>query len=218
MFDGLIALLHSKDSLAVFPASCAAPYIDISSGSRGVGLEFRKNGTFLINRSIGDIVKNGNIKNVILSHNPDCSYNDIIDMRDASIVDRDKILENGMRRTFNVLTNAKKNIVVVIDNPHLPFQPSSCVDRPYGFFSEYNQCKFKRVINDTYAAINWYKKILYNVIVDYKNVKVVDLAAVFCDGEFCYAKKNGHVLYKDVEHLSVYGSLLAAHAIMEALE
>ena len=218
LFDGLAAFLSTKDSLAVFPASCAAPYIDVSSGSRAAGLEFRKNGTFLINRSIDDIVKNENIKNVILSHNPECSYNDIIDVRNESIVDRDKILENGMRRTFDVLTNAKKNIIVVVDSPHPPFQPSSCKNRPYGFFSEYNQCKFKRTINDANISRNWYKKILYNVIVDYKNVKVVDLTGTFCDGQFCYAKKDGHILYRDVSHLSVYGSLLAAPAIMKALE
>ena len=125
LFPGLAGEVDPKNFVAVFPASGAAPYIDIASLTRA-GLEFRKNGTFLINRSFDVILENSNIKHVILAHNPACSYSDIIDKRDESLVDKDIILKNGMHRTFEKLISAGKKVIVLLDNPHLPFDVSAC--------------------------------------------------------------------------------------------
>ena len=216
LFPGLIDAVDSKNFVAVFPASGAAPYIDIASFTRA-GLDFRKNGTFLINRSYDAILKNSNIKYVILAHNPECSYSDIIDKRDESLVDRDVILKNGMRRTFKKLINAGKKVIVVLDNPRLPFDISSCVDRPLKVFSQNNECKFEKKTFDNDAAANWYKKILLEVLKDYPSVVVIDLKNIFCDNNFCYGKKDGKILYRDTNHLSINGSLLVAKEIFSLI-
>lgn len=217
LFSGLIGQSDTNVFTGVFPASCAAPYIDIASGTISA-LEFRKNGTFLINRSFDTVLKNKNIKNVILAHDPKCSFTDVVDVENKNIKDRDIILQNGMRRTFDKLLAAQKNVIIVLDNPVLPFDPHTCKKRRVDIFGFNIDCKFKREIFDNEPSRKWYRRILSKVLVDYPTIKVVDLAKILCDDSYCYGKLGGEILYHDTGHLSISGSLLVAPEILKELK
>jgi hypothetical protein len=45
------------------------------------------------------------------------------------------------------------------------------------------------------------------VLQDFPQVKLWDSTLELCDGEYCWAMKDGVLLYRDAVHLSVAGSL-----------
>lgn len=203
-----------NDGVAVFPASCAAPFIDVSSSTKDPkALAVRKYAYKLINSAYDYVIKDNNIHEVILAHNPSCSYYDSIDMENPSVTDTSLIIENGMRRSLDKLVAAGKKIVIVKDNPELPFIPQSCIVRPFRISQSNNKCSFDKVIYTNNIAHQTYNNIVDKVIKDYHNVSSVDLSTVFCDNDKCYLSKDGHVLYSDIGHLNKYGSRYVAPVI-----
>lgn len=208
--------LKGNDGVAVFPASCAAPFIDVSSSTKDPkALAVRKNAYKLINSAYDYVIKDNNIHEVILAHNPSCSYNDSIDIENTSITDTSIIIESGMRRSIEKLVSAGKKVVIVKDNPELPFIPQNCTPRPINIFHNNNKCSFDKSIYSNNIAHSTYNDITDNVIKDYPNVSSVNLSSVLCDNEKCYLSKNGHVLYSDIGHLNKYGSRYVAPIIAE---
>jgi hypothetical protein len=122
-----------------------------------------------------------------------------------------------MRRSFEMLSEAKKNVVVVLDNPTLPFDPSACVTRPFRITEKNDGCSFPREVYDQDSVNSAYKEIVQRVAKDFVNVKIIDLASLFCDSDSCYAAKGGKVLYNDRNHLSMYGSQYVAPYILKSL-
>jgi hypothetical protein len=51
-----------------------------------------------------------------------------------------------------------------------------------------------------------YREIVARVSKDFPNVQVFDAAAPFCDAQWCWAMKNGTLLYRDDRHISLAGS------------
>lgn len=146
----------AKDGVALFPASCAAPFIDISSGTSDIDpniVRVRKNAYQLINSAYNFIFQDPNIKTVILGHNPDCSYIDAKDMENLQEKDVDKILEDGVRRTLNLLLKSKKEIVILLDSPHLPYDPSNCAIRSIRPIGR-NKCIFPKEYSEGQKKYN----------------------------------------------------------------
>ena len=46
---------------------------------------------------------------------------------------------------------------------------------------------------------------------------IFDAAAPFCDDEWCWAMKDGQMLYRDDDHLSVDGSKFLAKKLIKVL-
>ncbi len=216
LFIGL-ALAGTVHTFGVFPASGAAPYIDVKSFTRQ-GEEFRKNGCQLINRAYEVAVTHDNIKNVILSHRPYCSYVDIIDVQHPEDENRDRILERAMRRSFALLQAHHKHVIVILDTPASPIHPRNCVQRPYDLFTNYQMCRFsRRDTLDADAARNWYDGIVRRVAAEFEDISIVDLGNVFCDDSFCYLLQKNAIIYRDHDHLSRFGSRLVAPHILPHL-
>ncbi|WP_425527259.1 SGNH hydrolase domain-containing protein [Xylella fastidiosa] len=55
------------------------------------------------------------------------------------------------------------------------------------------------------------------VLKDYPSVKVFDAAAQLCDSQWCWAIKDGKMLYRDDDHLSLDGSRLMASELVKLL-
>jgi hypothetical protein len=122
-----------------------------------------------------------------------------------------------MRDTLALLTNAGKEVVFVIDNPELGFHPMKCLDliRPVRLTEAkvVRPCAIERASFD--ARVKDYMAIIHGVLKEFPKVKVLDLPKALCDENYCYAERGGKMIYQDGDHLSVYGSHLAAAAFLK---
>ncbi|VVP26146.1 hypothetical protein PS876_04092 [Pseudomonas fluorescens] len=218
LFVGLSSYSSDNQGIAVFPASCAAPFYDTSTAQKDKrATRVRQNAYRLINEAYDYVVKDESVINVLLAHNPRCSYEDAIDISNPSEGNFRKVMENGMRRSFQMLSDANKNVVVVLDNPTLPFEPSACSTRPFRITAKDDGCAFPRDVYDKDGVYVAYKEIVQRVANDFSNVQIIDLSSQLCDRDRCYVAKSGKVLYKDINHLSFFGSQYVAPYILKSL-
>lgn len=218
LFAGLSTYSTAEHGLAVFPASCAAPFYDTSTAQKDkAAAKVRANAYRLINEAYDYVANDNSVVNVLLAHNPRCSYEDAVDIQNPDEPDFRKVLESGMRRSFKILSDAKKNVLVVLDGPTLPFDPSACVQRPFRITEKNDHCSFQRTIFDQDTVNSAYNEIVQRVAKDFINVQIIDLSSQLCDSDRCYAAKGGKVLYNDRNHLSMYGSQFIAPYIMKSL-
>lgn len=208
---------QTDGGVVLFSAIGAAPFIDVSSCLNVTDpntLKYRINNYKLIDRAYDFIIKDKNITTVILGHNPDCSYNDSTkDMQNLQEKDQNMIVENGLRRTLDVLTKANKEVLIVLDSPHLPHTPNLC-GRFKKIKGKDDNCAYKKQYFD---ALKKYTNVVNKVIKDYPQVKTYDLYEPFCDDKICYIADKNKILYRDLNHLNNNGSRFVAPFILKNL-
>lgn len=218
LYIGISELMNKNTGVIVFDASCAAPYLDIASGGTE-SRQIREDNYKLINSAYEFILNNKSIKTVILAHYPGCSFNAVKDMSNIKSSDRDIILMNGMRRTLDKLFKADKRVMILFDNPSLPYDPKKCIPRPFSLSTKsVDHCLFPRQVFDVRPEYLWYKTIVNLVLKDYPSALIYDLSIPLCDNVNCYLAKNGKLLYNDTSHLSFEGSSYVAPFILNALK
>lgn len=111
-----------------------------------------------------------------------------------------------MTRTLTALQKAGKHVTYVLDEPELGFDIKSCVDvRPFTLGSKVrNPCAVSKA--DYIERNKEHRALVDNILKQFPNVRVVDLAEALCDEKLCYGKKDNVVLYKDDDHLSQRGA------------
>jgi peptidoglycan/LPS O-acetylase OafA/YrhL len=131
--------------------------------------------------------------------------------------DHYQIWEVAMRETLNRLLAKGKRIVFILDNPELGFDPKSCVDsRPWRLTTRVRQpCAIPR--HDFDARNRKYRELVAAVLKDYPAVRVFDAAAPLCDEQWCWAMKEGQMLYRDDDHLSLDGTRLVARELVKQI-
>lgn len=92
----------------------------------------------------------------------------------------------------------------LIANPTLDFFPDSCSIRPFTSSPMNKECRMSYSKYNT--ATKQYKEFAQEAAKKFKNIIILDATSLFCDNDFCYPIRNGSVLYKDDNHLSVKGS------------
>ena len=55
---------------------------------------------------------------------------------------------------------------------------------------------------------------MLSVLSEFPSVRVFDAAARLCDERYCWAEKNGTLLYRDANHLSLDGSRYLAEELV----
>lgn len=213
LYFGLTQVTKEDEGIVVFPASAAAPFLDVMTFTAS-GKNSRKFGWQLHREAFNYIFNHPEIKVVVLAHRPYCSFNDVIDRQNPSEHNPRRAMENGMRRTFDALQKAGKRVIVVLDNPELNFEPQSCVD--WGFFKP-NSCNYSKEVYEKDEKIAVYNKQIYKISKNYRNISLVDLSKILCDDKKCYASNNGKVLYMDNNHLNNDGSLFVAPYIIKEI-
>lgn len=69
-----------------------------------------------------------NVKVFVLAHNPACSRNDITDtLNSNSSLSSEQLHLIGAKRTFDLLKKHNKQVIIVKDNPTLPFAPQNVI-------------------------------------------------------------------------------------------
>jgi peptidoglycan/LPS O-acetylase OafA/YrhL len=137
---------------------------------------------------------------------------------EPAIKDRRIIWERAMRKTLDLFMSHNKSVIFVIDNPHIDFDPRSCLKgRPIRLHSKPRvPCAIPRSQFDREAQA--YRDVVLSVLHDYPKVKVFDSAAYLCDERWCWASKDGLPLYEDSNHLGLAGSRLIAKELVKVLE
>lgn len=218
LYAGLSESVDSGDGVIAFAASCAAPYIDIASATSDINARKVREGAYkLINAAYDFVIRDPDIKIVILAHNPLCSSGDVKDMANPGNKDENRVLKDGMIRTFQALTQANKKVVVLFDNPFLPFEPNLCVNRPFRLTNNRNKCLFPREEFDSLTPFSNYKSVVNSVLKEFPQIRTYDLADPFCDAQYCYLAKNNALLYRDRGHLNDSGSRYVAPYIMNMI-
>ena len=127
-----------------------------------------------------------------------------------------KIIKNGARRSFEKLKG--KNILVLLDNPWIPFDPSLCSVRPFTFGFRDSKCDFLYSESTKVNFAKKHKQAILEVAKEYPNVRVFDLKNLFCIGNKCTIKIKGSSVFSDIHHLNTEGSTFVAPFIAKEIE
>ncbi|UUY06993.1 acyltransferase [Pseudomonas sp. J452] len=227
LFPGLASIYEKQGRgiLALGGSGCP-PFIDIESGQRSsqprcaplmkhafdLALQAEIKTVFLASRGPMYLTGSG------FGSTPDADWKFVLTKpSNKELRDPKKLFEIGMRDTVALLTKAGKKVVFVIDNPELGFHPMECLDltRPVRMTEAkvIRPCAIERSSFD--ARVKDYLAIVHSVLKEFPQVKVLDLPKAFCDENYCYAEHDGKMIYQDGDHLSVYGSHLAAAAFVK---
>ena len=118
--------------------------------------------------------------------------------------DNDEAFRMALRETFRRLSATGKPVVVALDVPELGFNPKSCI-RPLTLSgSRRDPCAIS--LEAFEQRSRKYREIVRSVARDFPSVRLFDLAGLLCDDAHCWAKKDGQILYRDDDHLSLEGS------------
>lgn len=237
LFPGMARV--SKHNLLLASASEAAPFYD----SRTTDLPDRSRlGNYrLTNQALDFAIASRSIKVVLLSYlNADRLFSPgsghyIQDMRgseDTDVNDGERVevpadpavdgpatMEAAMRRTLARLRQAHKQVIVIVPNRRMSFNPASCLDR----LRPIHAAK----VNDLCAVSDHdesarhrqaYVTRVEKIIRSFPNVTLFDASAPLCEGGLCYALRGGHMLYRDDLHVSEEGAALIAPGLERAID
>lgn len=164
----------------------------------------------------------------MLAHNPRCSWFNVKDTFNYGNNNFYSILKDGFVRTYSALTKAGKEIYVVLDNPYQGTAnwlkcKSAVVPRPVeipDFLVRGNAraCSTKlKDLHDKEAADFWNAASHKNAA-GYKNIHFIDIGQIFCRTGVCsMLDADGHLLYRDGDHLNIRGSFYVAPFVMNEL-
>ena len=104
----------------------------------------------------------------------------------------------------------------MIDFPETTFDPKACASvRPISFTPRLTPCAVPRAHHDELRRT--YRSVVLAVVREFPFVQAVDAAAPLCDPEWCWAMKDGKMLYVDPNHLTVDGSVLVGGHLAAAI-
>jgi len=116
-------------------------------------------------------------------------------------------------KTIARLAADHPRVVVVLDVPLLPFDPSECVTRPFnrGHAPGNGDCSFPRAVADASRAL--YEADLRRATDGLPNVVLFDPTEIFCTADLCFAARDRRLLYDDNHHLSRLGAKLVGERL-----
>jgi len=100
----------------------------------------------------------------------------------------------------------KFDFYYLLENPELGFSPKSCMRRPFDVFP--SECKISYGAYLTRAGE--YRSKVKKMSRKYPNITILDPKDLYCDNLYCYAIKDGKMLYADDDHHSIDGSTIQA--------
>jgi peptidoglycan/LPS O-acetylase OafA/YrhL len=112
----------------------------------------------------------------------------------------------ALRRTLREINNLGKRAIIALDVPGLGFHPKECLH--LRAIEVLNVIRVPcAVLRDAAAAEQrLYRELVIAAAAEFRDVSVIDPFEVLCDEAFCSAIKDGQMLYRDADHLSVLGS------------
>lgn len=124
----------------------------------------------------------------------------------------------ALRESFKRLSQAGKQVIFVLDNPELGFDPHECPGvRPLRFFNTFasHGCSVPRPVFEERNRV--YRNLVFDAARPYPNVQIFDAAAGLCDQTRCHAMIDGVLMYRDDDHLSLAGSAYQAKKLVSLI-
>jgi peptidoglycan/LPS O-acetylase OafA/YrhL len=204
IYYGISHYIGKEYNTALFANGCAMPFYDLSVG---IPKKYRRSGyqygkSTQINKALDFSINEPSVKLVILTTS--ACWNNVVDIKNLLETNAKRIVESKMRLTFERLMQSDKEVIYVLDNPLLDFDPKSCVSRPFRINSNKATCKMKRETFNKQRPD--YFQLVNRVLSDYPKIKVFDVASKLCDHEYCYSVIDNRLLYHDTSHLGHDGS------------
>lgn len=216
LFFGLSAAFRGGGAnLLQAGKSGCLPFFDIDRHSKG-----KIGGCYEMNTILANAMTNDSIRTVILSGRdllyitgngfgplPNEVNKDItLSLRtNPGLKDNPLIFETAMRTTLTRLVAGGKRVVFVIDVPELGFDPRSCVNVLPLRSRVKTPCAVPRDVVEN--RNREYRALVKKVFEDFPTVQVFDPVPHLCDAEYCWAMKDGKMLYRNDDHLSMAGSM-----------
>ncbi|WP_407279630.1 acyltransferase family protein [Aromatoleum evansii] len=138
---------------------------------------------------------------------------------DDPSIGRGNVVATALDETLRQLTATGKRVVFLDSVPELPFNARECVHwTPNRFVSRIPrpQCEVSRKMID--ARNGEYRPYLRPVLEKYPEVIVFDPQTVMCDDRACLGWRDGELMYRDDDHLSMAGSRWLGAHIVRALQ
>lgn len=160
--------------------------------------------------AIDEIAANSAVRTVVIAFNGTGYMNSArgvtLSHPNLPAADNNTVLRAGLHATLAKFVEAGKYVVMLTDNPPLNFHPRNCLmSRPFSAQPAKPTCAVERSWVDN--ATQSYRDILYSSARAFPGVKIFDTYPILCDALYCYAKKDGQLLYADTTHLTREGSL-----------
>ncbi len=112
------------------------------------------------------------------------------------------MVSQSLQRTVEKLLKEEKQVVLMLDAPELPFMPAHCIDRGKNLNSQ--ECF---VPLDSYMQRQQsMRNFIQSNLMGKAGFWVYDPKDVFCEDGKCSMQKGDRFLYRDSNHLSIYGS------------
>lgn len=109
---------------------------------------------------------------------------------------------NGSDFMIKRLTEAGKIVVLVVDPPHLKYDPTQCLKR-YSFMNA-NECRYSEQEN-TEIRTN-YMNLIQDLQKKNPQLIVYDPKSLLCKNGYCQMQDDENYFYNDDDHISIYGS------------
>ena len=117
--------------------------------------------------------------------------------------DREEIVYRGIKRTINELQNRHKNIFLVRDTPDFQNNIKTICFKRFSNQKAVN-CSVKR--SSIEARRTEENHFFERISKEFPQISIIDPYKYFCDADLCYLTIGSKPLYRDAQHLSVYGS------------
>jgi peptidoglycan/LPS O-acetylase OafA/YrhL len=128
-----------------------------------------------------------------------------------------QLYAQGLAALVDALHRQGKIVVLMMDDPGLLFDPTACVRASLlpRVVAHAALCSFSRKAYE--ARVGDYRAMIYAIARSTPGVLVYDGTGLFCQDDTCSPFRDGRSLYRDTDHLSVYGSRLAAARLLRWL-
>jgi peptidoglycan/LPS O-acetylase OafA/YrhL len=206
LFHGLgLTYSNRGENLINFGAGGGIPLFDLERKS-GESISTYNS---IFDSALNYSISNPNIKTIILMNksliSSGADKDNLIYKPQPEIQDPIEAYGIALAKTFEKLLTSHKQIIFIIDNPSMDFDPASCLPRPSSPSPTKVPCAIPRIQYDLEIAS--YRKKINQVLSQYPEVKLWDISNILCDKQYCWAMRDEKMLYnRDGTHLSVVGS------------
>ncbi len=111
------------------------------------------------------------------------------------------VTEAEILKASRLLIDSGKEVFITDDVPNFPFDPQKCKGRRWLSTTD-STC----TINQEIMTKQPYVAMLHNLIKQEPRIKLIETQQYLCDGKECSMAQDGKLLYRDFNHLNIYGS------------
>lgn len=205
-FHGIVKNDTSHHWMLIGHNSCPPVYgIDVEADQKGCQAKFEKIVDWLVTKPEIKMVVLSYFGNYFLTTNYAADHvkanNGPSSVKLASIEEnksRADVFEYGLNNIIQKLDQAKKQVILFIDVPELPFFPKDCYRNPY------LNCTLSRKEVD--ARQSELRVMIQKLKAHQQKLFVFDPVTLFCNDNGCMFKNNETILYRDSHHLTLKGS------------